>query len=97
ARAVLKHIQASSATDISAVHQSTTGASDAAAAPAAPVPAVWMRVDRTVPPRAGELPAAVVPEPVAAGRLSTADLARAALREGHCPAGYGPEADRPGG
>src|SRR5699024_4611624 len=54
--------------DISAGQQFTTGASEAAEDPAAPVPAGWMRVDRTVPPRAGELPAAVVPEPVAAGR-----------------------------
>src|SRR5699024_10477900 len=82
--------------DISAGQQFTTGASEAAEDPAAPVPAGWMRVDRTVPPRAGELPAAVVPDPVAAGRLSTADLARAALREGHRPAGYGPGAARPG-
>jgi glutamyl-tRNA reductase len=63
-----------------------------------PVPVGWMRVDRTVPPRApqaGEVAAATSAppaEPVGAGRLSASDIARVALRGGQCPAGYGPEA-----
>src|SRR5699024_11358351 len=56
-----------------------------------------MRVGRGGPPRAGVRPAAGVPEPGAAGRRSTAGLARAARREGPGPAGSGPGADRPGG
>ena len=93
--------------DISAGQQLTSGTpgdTEGAAAgedSTAPVPAGWMRVDRTVPPRSEGLLAqpevgqGADAEPVTAGRLSAADIARVALRGGHCPAGYGPEADRP--
>ncbi|ATG53890.1 glutamyl-tRNA reductase [Brachybacterium ginsengisoli] len=85
--------------DISAGQQLTTGAQEPAEDSTAPVPAGWMRVDRTVPPReaaaldASALDAAPLdvpaPELEPVGRLSAADIARVALRGGSCPAGYG--------
>ena len=50
-----------------------------------------MRVDRTVPPRGGELLEAAAE--VGAQRLSTSDLARVALRGGGCPVEHAPAAD----
>ncbi|MGO2557974.1 glutamyl-tRNA reductase [Brachybacterium sp.] len=93
--------------DISAGQQLTSGAGGDTQGAAdaedstAPVPAGWMRVDRTVPPRSEGLLAQPADGqgadavPADAGRLSASDIARVALRGGHCPAGYGPEADRP--
>ena len=82
--------------DISAGQELTTGSdgsagSDGGAAGDAPVPAGWMRVDRTVPPRGGELLEAAAE--VGAQRLSTSDLARVALRGGGCPVEHAPAAD----
>src|SRR5699024_5873985 len=79
--------------DISAGQQFLTGASETAAEPGAPVPAGWMRVDRTVPPSweaprgNGEGPGAEAPL-----ELSSAAIARVALRDGKCPTGVGPGA-----
>ena len=58
-----------------------------------PVPAGWMRVDRTLPPfstaptGSGEGSGAEVPT-----ELSSATIARVALRDGECPVGFGPAA-----
>ena len=57
-----------------------------------PVPAGWMRVDRTVPPGAETLAGlAGRAQLAAAGRPTGASLARRTLRGGGCPAGHDAE------
>ncbi|ATG51009.1 glutamyl-tRNA reductase [Brachybacterium vulturis] len=85
--------------DISAGQQFTAGVQEAVEDSSAPVPAGWMRVDRTVPPRSDALreQPASAPELEPVGRLSASDIARVALRGGQCPEGFGPETDGPAG
>ena len=85
--------------DISAGGSSTGGAgldasgADGGGSELEPVPAGWMRVDRTLPPfstaptGSGEGSGAEVPT-----ELSSATIARVALRDGECPVGFGPAA-----
>jgi glutamyl-tRNA reductase len=57
-------------------------------APAEPVPAGWMRVDRTVPPGAEALTGLADAQLAAARAAAGASRARRTLRGGGCPAGH---------
>ena len=78
----------------SAAAEPLAGAPGAGASGSAPepVPAGWMRVDRTVPPGAETLAGlAGRAQLAAAGRPTGASLARRTLRGGGCPAGHDAE------
>ena len=78
--------------DISAAQGAEDSPVPAAPGAAEPVPAGWMRVDRTVPPGPADLagPAGATALAVG-GRPAGAELARRTLRGGGCPAGHDTE------
>lgn len=76
--------------DISAAgEEGPEGSPDGGVGEREPVPAGWMRADRTVPPFSSVRTAALADETAAPAPLSAATAARVALRGGKCPAGFG--------